>query len=132
MTTLLSIPSLDTSLNEYITLLKTQTDVVSSNSKKLPDDIPFHRSLDRKFRTELDATSARILRLTNKLLKLSDTLHKPNSKAAEKSKRVESDDDKTLEDEADVVDKFHSIVVDVVDPLLEHVVRCGNCYVHLF
>lgn len=67
-------------------------------------------------------TSSRVLRLTNKLLRLAETLHSTDAKASETRKTVDRDEEHGLRDEADVVDKFHSIVVDVVDPLLERVV----------
>lgn len=122
MSTPLAIPSLDTALDEYVALIKIQTDVTSSKSKSLPEDILFHRSLDRKFRTELDLASSRVLRLTNKLLQLAETLYSTDAKASGTTKAIDRDEEQGLRDEADVADKFHSIVVDVVDPLLEHVV----------
>jgi exosome complex exonuclease RRP6 len=122
MTTPLAIPSLDTALDDYVALIKTQTDATSSKSKLLPEDIPFHRSLDRNFRTQLDLTSSRVLRLTNKLLQLAETLNSTDAKASGTRKTMDRDEEQGLRDEADVVDRFHSIVVDIVDPLLEHVV----------
>jgi exosome complex exonuclease RRP6 len=122
MTAPLAIPSLDTALDEYVALIKIQTDATSSKSKLLPEDIPFHRSLDRNFRTQLDLTSSRVLRLTNKLLQLAETLNSTDAKASGTRKTMDRDEEQGLRDEADVVDRFHSIVVDIVDPLLEHVV----------
>jgi exosome complex exonuclease RRP6 len=116
------VPSPETALDEYVTYLKTQTDKAVKTAAELPQDIPFHRTLDRKFRTELDATSARLLRLTNRLLKLAETLDVKSRPIS--GKPSHGDGDKVaLADEEDVVDKFHSVVVDVFDPLLEHVVR---------
>jgi exosome complex exonuclease RRP6 len=146
------VPSPTTAIDNYLTELKIRTDKVVSSSKELPKDIAFHRTLDRKFRTDLDASSARILKLTNRLLKLAQTVQSspssqtsrsqavsaPNSasvtvvvpgsrsKVAKKAKGKEREE-KFLEDEDDVVDKFHSIVVDVVDPLLEQVVSVVIC-----
>ena len=120
-----SIPSPETSLEDYVSLLKTEIDKVVKVGSGLPRDIPFHRTLDRKFRTELDATSARLLRLTNRLLKLAETLDL-KAKPAVSNKAREAEDKVALVDEEDVVDKFHSVVVDVFDPLLEHVVRLDD------
>jgi exosome complex exonuclease RRP6 len=117
------VPSPETALDEYVTYLKTQTDKAVKTAAELPRDIPFHRTLDRKFRTELDATSARLLRLTNRLLKLAETLDIKSRPVSGKPSHGEDGDKVALADEEDVVDKFHSVVVDVFDPLLEHVVR---------
>ncbi|KIM28466.1 hypothetical protein M408DRAFT_308391 [Serendipita vermifera MAFF 305830] len=118
-----SIPLPETSLAEYVTLLKTQTDKTVNAAAGLPRDIAFHRTLDRKFKTELDATSARVLRLTNRLLQLAETLD-PKSKPAASKVKHGVEDRVALVDEEDVVDKFHSVVVDVFDPLLERVDHC--------
>jgi exosome complex exonuclease RRP6 len=112
------------SLEEYLAILKGRTDQTVSSASKLPQDIPFHRSLDRKFRTDLDAASERVLRLTNKLLKLSNSLNKKKAAATQGRKsRRDEENEPTLNDEDDIMDRFHSIVVDVLDPLLEHAVR---------
>jgi exosome complex exonuclease RRP6 len=118
-----SIPSPETALDEYATYLKLQTDEAVKAATELPQDIPFHRTLDRNFRTELDATSARVLRLTNRLLKLAETLDIKSRPVSGKASHSEGSESVALVDEDDVVDKFHSIIVDVFDPLLEHVVR---------
>lgn len=121
-----AVPSPKTSLEEYVTLIKTETDKTVKAGSDLPRDIAFHRTLDRKFRTELDATSARVLRLTNRLLKLAETLDLKAKPGSNKAKHDEEKDKVALVDEDDVVDKFHSVVVDVFDPLLEHVVRMSG------
>lgn len=131
-----NLPPPKTAIDDYLTELKTRTDKAVSSSKELPKDIPFHRSLDRKFRTDLDASSARILKLTNRLLKLAQTVQ--SSPASQRSRSSHSQptsaskivknakgkerEEARLNDEDDVVDKYHAIVVDVVDPLLEQVV----------
>jgi len=123
-----SIPSLGTSLDEYVTRLKTETDKSAKAAGELPQDIPFHRTLDRKFRAELDATSARVLRLTDRLLRLAETLDIQSRSVPGRNR--DGSDKVALVDEEDVMDRFHSVVVDVFDPLLEHVVRSAlgrNC-----
>ncbi|PVF97620.1 hypothetical protein CPB86DRAFT_797921 [Serendipita vermifera] len=113
------------SLEEYLANLKGLTDQTVSNASKLPQDIPFHRSLHRKFRTDLDTASERVLQLTNKLLKLSSTLNKKKATTSQGRKaRRDDDNEPSLNDEDDIMDRFHSIVVDVLDPLLEHTDKC--------
>ncbi|OCH91136.1 hypothetical protein OBBRIDRAFT_753802 [Obba rivulosa] len=65
--------------------------------------------MDRDFAHALDASSARVLSLTNRLIALAQTAQtNPKGKGKE---RIESEDD--------VVDRFHSLVVDAMDQLLE-------------
>lgn len=75
----------------------------------LPKDLAFHRTLDRDFAEEVDACSTRALSLANKLIKLAS-----------------SGDFDPLEGEDDVVDHFHTLVVDVMDRLLEQAVRAQS------
>ncbi|RDX45737.1 hypothetical protein OH76DRAFT_1407731 [Lentinus brumalis] len=77
----------------------------------LPADIPFHRSVHPDFAKEVDRCSARVLSLTNKLLHLSSTVNASASARAKGKARLEAQDD--------VVDNFHSLVVDAMDTLLE-------------
>ncbi|TDL23207.1 hypothetical protein BD410DRAFT_173443 [Rickenella mellea] len=79
----------------------------------LPQDMSFHRSLDKDFAQHVDATSDRVLKLTNRLLALASTTR--TSQAHGKSK---------LEDQDDVVDNFSSMVIDAVDHLYERVDMC--------
>ncbi|KAH9922677.1 uncharacterized protein B0H18DRAFT_1017430 [Fomitopsis serialis] len=104
------------SFNDYNTALQTAALKATKHSAQLPADIPFHRSVDRGFAKDLDAASARVLALTNRLLALVSTT---DSSAAAKRKgkaRLESEDD--------VVDSFHAMVVDPVDQLLERADIC--------
>ncbi|KAH8114700.1 ribonuclease H-like domain-containing protein [Phellopilus nigrolimitatus] len=66
----------------------------------LPTDVTFHRSVDNDFAQAIDSCSEKALRLTNRLLALSETRWK-------------------LEDQEDVVDSFQSTVVDALDQLYE-------------
>lgn len=81
----------------------------------LPTDIAFHRSVDREFAKQLDSCSEKVLSITNKLLALSA----PGSSGKGKSRALDSQDD--------VVDNFHSAVVDVMDQLLERTVSGFVC-----
>lgn len=83
------------------------------NALALPGDLTFHRSLDRDFGKEVDQCSAKALHLTNRLLSL------VASGDATLSKRSTGE---KLRDQDDVVDNFHSLVVDAMDQLLERTV----------
>ena len=84
----------------------------------LPQDVAFHRSLDRQFRKDIEKTSARLLKFANRLIAYAET-HSPTSAA-----KVNQRNGKVLElqDEEDIKDKYHSIIVDAMDSLLEHAV----------
>jgi len=84
----------------------------------LPQDIAFHRSLDRQFRKDIEKTSARLLKFTNCLIAYAET-HSPTSaaKAIQRNGKAVA-----LHDEEDIADKYHSIIVDAMDSLLEHAV----------
>jgi len=84
----------------------------------LPQDIAFHRSLDRQFRKDIEKTSVRLLKFTNRLIAYADT-HLPTSAAKVIRRKSEVPE---LQDEEDLADKYHSIIVDAMDSLLEHVV----------
>ncbi|KAH7098986.1 ribonuclease H-like domain-containing protein [Auriculariales sp. MPI-PUGE-AT-0066] len=76
----------------------------------LPKDLQFHRTLDRQFGEELDACSTRVLSIANKLINLA-------AGGRELDKKVLGGDD-------DAKDNFHSLVVDVMDRLLERADTC--------
>lgn len=112
------MPSITKALDEFTT-----------HAAALPpkSDLAFHRTLDRSFAKSLDATSKRVLLLTEKLLQVAEGA---GSSAGAKGKGV--DGARTvrakvkprakLEDEEDVVDGYRRNVVDVVDALLEDAV----------
>lgn len=81
------------------------------NSMLLPSDIQFHRTMDAEFSKDLDIFSSRILSIANQVLALMGT--------ADISTKGQS----KLETEDDVVDNFHSIVVDTMDRMMEKTVR---------
>lgn len=85
----------------------------------LPADVAFHRSMDSNFSKDLDAFSSGVLSLTNKLLALVSTADPAQSARAKGKAKLENQDD--------IVDNFHSIVVDSMDQLLERTVSaCDN------
>jgi exosome complex exonuclease RRP6 len=73
-----------------------------------PEDITFHRSIDRDLAKQLDSCSAKVLELTNSLLVLASSAS--SSKGKGKTK---------LEDPDDLTDLFESVVVETMDRLLE-------------
>jgi exosome complex exonuclease RRP6 len=82
---------------------------VTKRSLALPSDLAFHRTMDPELARDLDEFSSRVLSIANDLLALvsaSDNHRRP---------RLKSQDD--------VVDNFHPIVVDSIDPLFERAVR---------
>jgi hypothetical protein len=78
----------------------------------LPADLDFHRTLDSEYGAEVDATAARVLALTNKLLALAES---SNTSSRGKGKA-------RLQDKEDVLDRFHAVVVDAMDGMLERAV----------
>jgi len=95
--------------------LKLQTSILNptKHAFALPTDIQFHKSIDRDLAEEIEACSTRVLSITNKLLSLaasSTTSLGVNGKT------------RLVVDQGDVVDHFDSVVVDILDQLLERVV----------
>ncbi|KAJ6465107.1 ribonuclease H-like domain-containing protein [Mycena vitilis] len=82
----------------------------------LPADIPFHRSIDPDLAEDLDAFSARVLSLTNNILSLVATADPSQSSRRKGKAKLQSQDD--------VVDDFHSLIVDSMDQLLERTDIC--------
>jgi exosome complex exonuclease RRP6 len=82
----------------------------------LPPDIEFHRSIHVSFAAELDLLSTRVLRLTNRLVRLAGSVE---SNTVERS---------TLDGEEDVLDGFKSLIVDPVDRLFERTDMCLDDY----
>lgn len=79
----------------------------------LPADIGFYRTIDPALARDIDAVSSRVLNLTNRLLQYSSSGSSQAAKGKGKGK---------LQDQDDVIDNFHSLVVDVVDGLFERTV----------
>lgn len=93
--------------DEYNTQLQALALKATRNAALLPSDIDFHRSMDLALSKDLEALSARVLNLTNRLLALAATADpRGNGKAK-------------IQNQDDLVDSFHSLVVDPMDHLLE-------------
>jgi len=111
------VPSPLLAFKEYETLL--QKTIVSSArfASKLPSgtDLSFQRTVNRKLAKELDACSARILDFANQLLKFSQGGELNTN--SEKGKRKAGVG--PLKDVDDVLDGYHSLVVDIMDGILE-------------
>ncbi|KAG8815666.1 exosome nuclease subunit [Serendipita sp. 399] len=124
-----SAVALESSVEEYTSLLKIQADSVFKAANELPKDIRFHRSLDGKFKTDLDAATSRALKLTNRLLRLIGTETARPADGKVQRRRVEDRRNRMdFEDEQDVIDRFHSGAVDLMDPLFERVDHCLDVY----
>ena len=102
------------SFNDYNNQIQGSALKATRAAVSLPADIPFHRSVHPEFARRLDKSSARVLSLTNKLLGLSHTANASASSRGKGKARLEAQDD--------VVDNFHSLVVDAMDQLLENAV----------
>lgn len=95
--------------------LKLQTSILNptKHAFALPTDIQFHKSIDRDFAEEIEACSTKVLSVTNKLLALAAS---STTTLGEKGKT------RLFANQDDVVDDFDSVVVDIMDQLLERVV----------
>lgn len=95
--------------------LRLQTSILNptKHAFALPTDIQFHKSIDRNFAEEIEACSTKVLSITNKLLTLAAS---STTTLGEKGKI------RLFESQDDVVDDFDSVVVDIMDQLLERVV----------
>ncbi|KAG1869015.1 ribonuclease H-like domain-containing protein [Suillus subalutaceus] len=82
----------------------------------LPPDIEFHRSIHVSFAAELDSLSTRVLRLTNRLVRLAGSV---DSSTVGRG---------TLDGEEDVLDGFKSLIIDPVDRLFERTDMCLDDY----
>lgn len=86
----------------------------TKSSAALPTDITFHRSLDSNFAKAIDSCSERALKLTNRLLVLTEKVQAGRGSRFKGKAR--------LDDQDDVVDNFESVVIELVDQLFERVV----------
>lgn len=95
--------------------IKLQTSILNPTKYAfaLPADIRFHKSIDRDFAEGIEACSTKVLSITNKLLALA-TSSSTNPGGKGKARLLASQDD--------VVDNFDSVVVDIMDQLLERAV----------
>ena len=114
------IPSPSTSFDAYQVSIQSAAVSATKCSMELPKDIAYHRSLDRKFGKRLDECSDRILAITSRLLEYAES-----GDDAEGTSNVgigKGKGKRRLESEEDIVDGFHSLIVDVIDQLLERTV----------
>ncbi|KAF5392913.1 hypothetical protein D9757_001048 [Collybiopsis confluens] len=95
--------------DEFSSKMQSSILKATRNSMLLPSDIKFHRTMDAEFSEDLDALSARILSMTNRLLTLAGSV---NSSVSNHTKNE-------LESEDDVVDNFQAVVVDTMDHMME-------------
>lgn len=84
----------------------------------LPLDIAFHRSLDRRFRKEIEKTSARLLKFANRLISYAEA----HSTISATIGTQRNGKERELQAEEDIADKYHSMIVDAMDSLLERAV----------
>ncbi|KAG2130661.1 ribonuclease H-like domain-containing protein [Suillus bovinus] len=82
----------------------------------LPTDVEFHRSIHESFAAELDSLSTRVLRLTNRLVRLAGSMDGSTVSCG------------TLDGEEDVLDGFRSLIVDTADRLFERTDMCLDDY----
>ena len=80
----------------------------------LPSDIGFHRSTDADFARALDVCSEKVLLIANELLLFAAASRNGVSSRSKGKAKLTTQDD--------VVDGFQSLVVDVLDTLLERAV----------
>ncbi|KAJ6516485.1 hypothetical protein C8R45DRAFT_960259 [Mycena sanguinolenta] len=112
-----SSPTLSSaSFSEFNSNVQTAALNATRSAAGLPEDIPFHRSMDPELAEDLDAFSSRVLSLTNNILSLVATADPSESSRRKGKAKLQSHDD--------VMDDFHSLVVDVMDQLLERTDIC--------
>ncbi|RDB15305.1 Exosome complex exonuclease rrp6 [Hypsizygus marmoreus] len=102
--------------DEFNTQLQANALKTTRSALALPDDVAFHRSMDSAFSKDLDIFSSRVLSLANKLLALTATADVTQSSRSKGKGKLENQDD--------VVDNFHSLIVDSMDQLLERTDIC--------
>lgn len=107
------VPAPDSDFAAFVDSMTAALEAGTSHAAQFPDksDLMFHRTLDRKFARGIDSSGQRVLKLADQLLQLTVD-SQPKTKNRLKPRRK-------LADEDDVVDSFHSTVVEHVDSLLE-------------
>lgn len=128
----LIVPSPFSEFSAYQDLLKKTIISGAQHATRLPpkNDLAFQRTLDRQFGKDLDACSGRILSLVNKMLDLVQGVGALGSglgRSKGKARQVREDD---------LIEGYHSMVVDALDGLYENVVSapatevltgCSSC-----
>jgi exosome complex exonuclease RRP6 len=104
------VPLNSTSFDSYQAKLQLAALTATKQAFILPQDIQFHRTLDKSFGAEIDAVSARVFSLTDKLLR-----HAQGSSAKGKNKAI-------LRTEDDLVEGYHLSIIDTIDQLYENAV----------
>ncbi|KAJ7089360.1 ribonuclease H-like domain-containing protein [Mycena belliarum] len=105
-----------TSFSEFNDKVQAAALSATRSAAGLPTDLAFHRSMDSEFAEDLDAFSAQVLSLTNNLLSLVTTADPSQSNRRKGKAKLQNQDD--------VVDDFHSLIVDSMDQLLERTDIC--------
>jgi exosome complex exonuclease RRP6 len=109
------IPLSTSTFDEYYAQLQTAALKATKHAAGLPADLAFHRSVDSDLANDLETCSDKALSMTNTLLDLMSTIgNSKNSKGKGKAR---------LQDEDDFIDRFHALVVEPMDQLLERAVR---------
>jgi exosome complex exonuclease RRP6 len=94
--------------------------MVTKQTLAIPQDVAFHRSMDSDLAQRFDAFSSRVLDVMNRLLVLASTIDSSEPRRNRSKAKLENQDD--------VMDNFHSVVVDCMEGLLERTVsRCHIC-----
>jgi exosome complex exonuclease RRP6 len=123
------VPSPSTSFDAYQPKLQSTVLNTAKVANGLPPaaDMGFQRTIDRKFAKDIDSSSVKVLNLANRLLSLvqggDSRSNDPNGKTKANGRSSEKGKQKALlTDEDDVLDGYHTLVVDIVDQLLESAV----------
>ncbi|EGN98143.1 hypothetical protein SERLA73DRAFT_91376 [Serpula lacrymans var. lacrymans S7.3] len=104
------------SFDDYNAKLQAAALKATKYALSLPSDLTFHQTMNSDLAEDLDSFSSRVLSMANDLLALVETTGSSNSTRAKGKMKLESQDD--------VVDNFHSLVVDSMDQLLERTDTC--------
>ncbi|KAG9019905.1 exosome nuclease subunit [Tulasnella sp. 427] len=113
------IPSPTEEFSKYQAVLQKAAVDSGKFAAALPakNDLSFQRTVDRKLGTDLDACSSRILGLANQLLGYIGADHASSSSKGKGKARQ-------LVDDEDVIERYHELVIDVLDRLYENVDSC--------
>jgi exosome complex exonuclease RRP6 len=102
------------SFDEFITKSQRMALGITMETLSMPSDITFHRSMDYSLAQTSDTFSVRVMSLMNGLLGLASTIDSTNLKKYKGKMKLDNQDD--------LLDKFHAVVVDSMDHLLERAV----------
>lgn len=102
------VPLSSASFDSYQSKLQLAALTAAKRAFILPQDLQFHRTLDKSFSAEIDGVSARVFSLTDKLLR-----HVQGLSTKGKNKAI-------LRTEDDLVEGYHTFVIDTIDQLYEN------------